>query len=479
MKQWTFLLPMLALCGTLQAQTQPASNMSLAMITAASQQNTAGEIASAGTTGLAQAASREESEELPDVLPAEPLDEDQLPEDAALPPVEESLEARARALEYGIPMPWGEERFEQYRCYYLSTQGRKVLASVLQKAAPFMDYIINKTQELGVPVEMAYLPVIESSYSPFAVSRSGATGIWQFMKNSIRGYGMTIDEWVDERRDFMKSTDGALAKLLDNYRTFGDWNLALAAYNAGSGAVARALKAAGGAADYWQLVQKGLLSRQATDYVPKFLAVASILRYPGLYGFEPHIPEPMRWEVIKLDRQVDIKLLAAKAEIPLEVIKLGNAELHYTVTPPSPSHPLKIPADKLEAVKAVLSNPDAPLVRYEIHKVREGETLTAISRKYGISIAMITKANPGLNPDRIRIGQTLMIPMSLQPLHGSTAAMTQASLQSELYTVQKGDTLYGLARRYGTTPQKIAELNGISMNSTLRIGQKLKVPSAQ
>lgn len=184
----------------------------------------------------------------------------------------------------------------------------------------------------------------------------------------------------------------------------------------------------------------------------------------------------IKWEAIPLDRQVDIKLLAAKAEIPLDTLKLGNAELHYTITPPENTHLLKIPADKSEQVKAILSDPSAPLVHYEIYKVKQGDTLTAISKRYGISISMIARVNTGLNPDRLRIGQILMIPLSLQPLQGSGSS--GGSAQTSTHTVQKGDTLYGLARRYGTTVQKLANLNGINLNSILRIGQKLKVPAA-
>lgn len=428
-------------------------------------------------------------EVLPDTAPEENLSmpEENLPTTEEYPPAPEenlpapdlsrlqpeapSLEEQAKNRSYDIPMPWGHELFEQYRQYYLSDEGRKILLATMQRAAPFMDYIQSKVTEYGVPQELAYLPVIESSFSPFAVSRSGATGIWQFMRNSIGGYGISITDWVDERRDFMKSTDAALKKLIDNYNDLKDWPLAIAAYNAGLGAVRRAVNVMGGDTDFWRIYEKGLVSKQAMDYVPKFLAVASILRYPELYGLE--LPSSsVKWETISLDRQVDIKLLAEKAEIPLDTLKLGNAELHYTITPPENSHLLKIPADKSEQVKAILSDPDAPLVHYEIYKVKAGDTLTAVSKRYGISISMIAKVNPGLDPDRLKIGQILMIPLSLQPLQSSSSVRTLT------YTVQKGDTLYGLARRYGTTAQTLTNLNGISLNSILRIGQKLKVPTA-
>lgn len=429
------------------------------------------------SAGASQPQTQSQSESA-DELPAEPIDESQQTPDLSQVPAEPlSIEDQAKNLQYDIPMPWGHDLFEKYRQYYLSDRGRKILLSTMEKAAPFMDYIQSKLTEYGVPKELAFLPVIESAFSPFAVSRSGATGIWQFMRNSIQGYGMTISDWVDDRRDFMKSTDAALSKLVDNYNDLKDWPLAIAAYNAGLGAVRRAVDANGGAADFWQIYDKGLVSKQAMDYVPKFLAVASILRYPDLYNLALP-PSSVKWDTISLDRQVDIKLLATKAEIPIDTMKLGNAELHYTITPPETDHILKIPVEKSDQVKAILSDPNAPLIRYEIYKVKEGDTLTAIAKRYGISISMIAKVNGGMNPDHLKIGQKLMIPLSLQPLNGSSGTSSRSNASTETHMVQKGDTLYSLARRYGTTAQKLAALNGISVDSILRIGQKLKVPAA-
>jgi membrane-bound lytic murein transglycosylase D len=469
---------LISLCTALSLASAKEAETAISL-SAVSQEVTGSSAPSEVSTGGSQTTTpspEERTIEAPEELPDAALEENlQTPDLSQLQPEELSIEEQAKNLQYGIPMPWGHELFEKYRQYYLSDGGRKILLATMQRAAPFMDYIQSKVAEYGVPQELAYLPVIESSFSPFAVSRSGATGIWQFMRNSIVGYGMSITEWVDDRRDFMKSTDAALNKLIDNYKDLKDWPLAIAAYNAGLGALRRAVNATGGDTDFWNIYEKGLVSRQALDYVPKFLAVASILLYPELYGLE--LPSSsIKWEAIPLDRQVDIKLLAAKAEIPLDTLKLGNAELHYTITPPENTHLLKIPADKSEQVKAILSDPNAPLVHYEIYKVKQGDTLTAISKRYGISISMIARVNTGLNPDRLRIGQILMIPLSLQPLQGSGSS--GGSAQTSTHTVQKGDTLYGLARRYGTTAQKLANLNGINLNSILRIGQKLKVPAA-
>ena len=131
-------------------------------------------------------------------------------------------------LEYDIEMPWGHEEFEELREFYLSAGGKKWLKAVMQRSLPYLAFVEEKIYELNLPRELLYLPIIESEYSPYAVSRSGATGIWQFMHNSITGYGLAINEWKDDRRDFMRSTTGALSKLRDNYEAFGRLVLAVA-----------------------------------------------------------------------------------------------------------------------------------------------------------------------------------------------------------------------------------------------------------
>lgn len=403
-------------------------------------------------------------------------------------------------LEYGLDMPWGNEAFEKYRQDYLSAGGRKWLQAVMEKSLVYIAYVDDRVRHYGLPLELAFLPVIESEYSPHAVSRSGATGLWQFMRNSIAGYGMKITDWVDERRDFMKSTDGALQKLADNYAALGDWPLALAAYNAGMGAVSRARKTSGDVAGYWELAEAGKLSREARSYVPKFLAVASILRYPALHGLPGEWGEPHSWETLRTDRQVDLALLSQRAGIPLAQLKSGNAELRYHITPPSASHVVKVPAEKAEAAKAVLDDKSQALVRYTIYKVKSGDTMSQIAARAGTPLSMILQANPGLKADKIRIGQTVLIPVldggsaktakapaksvSAKSSPSKSAPASKASDDDALefsssYTVRPGDTLWMISLKYDIQPDLLASANDLSLSSVLRIGQKLKVPMAR
>jgi len=385
-------------------------------------------------------------------------------------------------LQYDIPMPWGHEQFEELRASYMTSGGRKWLNAVMERALPYLAYVEEKIEEYGLPKELVYLPVIESEYSPYAVSRSGATGIWQFMRNSISGYGITISDWKDERKDFMKSTDAALQKLRDNYKVLGDWLLAIAAYNAGLGAVSRAVKSSTGESiDFWHLYDSKKLAREPLSYVPKFLAVASILRYPELHGLTDGWGEPRDWEALETNRQVDLQVLSERTGIPLEVLKQGNAELRYHVTPPTSTHMVKVPAESAEAARTVLSDTSTPLFKYDIYKVKSGDTLGVIAQRYHTPLDIIMQANPGIKADKIRIGQTLIIPHLGNETSASAAAGKADDAGREFsasYTIKKGDTLWEISLKFNVQPDELARQNGIGMNAVLRIGAKLKVPAA-
>jgi membrane-bound lytic murein transglycosylase D len=414
------------------------------------------------------------------------------PELAAQPP-----QACGAEEEYSIPMPWEEESFKELRDAYLSADGKSWLAAIMSRAEPYLPYIAERVRYYGLPDELAYLPVIESEYSPRAVSRSGASGLWQFMRNSIGGYGIHIDEWVDERRDFMKSTDAALGKLSDNYEYFGDWPLALAAYNAGLGSVSRAEKkalaqrasevkegkalpdlTAKGFVDFWELRRRGLLSKETRTYVPKFLAVASILRYSARNGLPVSWEDPQGWETVETQRAVDLVLLADAAKVPLSELKEGNAELRYTVTPPYSGYCIKVPAESASAVKTALSDPSLKLIRYYLHTVRSGDTLSAIAKHYGTPLNMITEANPGLRPSLLRIGKVIVVP-ALKEAGPMPSAPKPADSQLDFsgsYTVSRGDTLWSISLRYSIQPEALADKNGLSLSSVIHEGMKLRVP---
>lgn len=376
---------------------------------------------------------------------------------------------------YSFDFPYGEEVFEKFRAAYLTNGGKAWIEAVFERSKPYASYIYERIHYHGLPEELFFLPFIESEYSSKAVSKSGAVGLWQFMRNSIAGYGMKIDEWLDERRDFKKATDGALRKLKDNYARYGDWLLALAAYNSGAGAIDRAIKS-GGVKDYWSLRDKGLLSRETSSYIPKFLALVSVAKYGGRNEIKPSWTKALEWEDIKVSRPVDLGMLAELSSTALDLLKAGNSELNYGVTPPDGNYYLKVPRSSSEAVKQALDSNER-LVNVYIHTVGSGDTVSALARHYGVPVSLVTRMNPGLNPDLIRLGQRLAIPAFKETSpYKAEHADTGKLVFGASYTVVKGDTLWSISLKYGVQPEVLAEHNKMNLDSLLHEGMTLLVP---
>jgi len=232
---------------------------------------------------------------------------------------------------------------QQYIEQYSTVNGKRWLTTIIKRSEPYLAFIRAEIEQRNMPHEFIYLPVIESAYSPSAVSRAGAAGLWQFMANSIGPYGMKVTEWMDERRDFWKSTLGALNKLENEYKRVGSWELALAAYNAGLGTVLNGLKKYPGA-DYWALCKEKVFKKETVHYIPRLIAVSYILSNPRRYGIEPLWPEDPQWTRIPVSRPVDLALVAKHAGVPGADLKKANGELIYGITPPDPNYHIKAPA---------------------------------------------------------------------------------------------------------------------------------------
>jgi len=401
-------------------------------------------------------------------------------------PVGEYPESRNHAgpVLHSLPVP-ETPLLERYLRQYTSPSHRPWLEGIRERSRTYMDFILATAEELEVPWELAYLPAVESAFLPYAVSRSGAAGLWQFMTNSISPYDMRVDEWRDDRRDFRKATRGALEKLKYNRQVLGDWYLALAAYNCGLGRVQRTM-ASSGIRDYWELSEKGLLPRETIQYVPKFLALAHILGYPGRWNLPLDWELPPVWEAIPLTQALDLRILAAESGVPLEVLTGGNAELRYMITPPeSAKYELKVPAGYTDSIREVLARPGGRLIRFYIYRIGPGDTFYALSRHYGVSVGMIQKYNPGLNPSLLRIGQQVVIPAlkEVEPYQGRAAQEPRETvLPSEfrgVYAVVPGDSLWSISRKYGITPEELARNNGLSLNGILPAGRVLQVPGEE
>ncbi|MBN1836198.1 MAG: LysM peptidoglycan-binding domain-containing protein [Spirochaetales bacterium] len=386
---------------------------------------------------------------------------------------------RSSPAEFGLQVP-DHPSVRQWQARY-APQRAAELSVALARAHPYRRHIAARLQERGLPQELLFLPVLESHYRARAVSRSGAAGIWQIMTNTSAPLGLRRNLWLDERRDFWAATEGALRKLQENYQRFGSWPLALAAYNCGAGCLTRAMRA-GGSWDFWELRERGLLPRETAEYVPKFYALVQICAYPGRHGL-PSAPATAgsspRWVRVELDRSVELALLARACALPEELLVAANAELCFGITPP-PAHgyALKVPAEAEGRVRAVLRDPEIELLRYQLHTVVSGDTYYGLSRHYGVAVELIQSANPGVDPRRIRVGGLLKVPVVGNVVREPPAPRAVPVLAyTGRYTVQGGDTLWAISRRYGTTPELLAAANGRGLDELLRPGETLKVPA--
>ncbi len=326
--------------------------------------------------------------------------------DEPLPPVQghEGTEV------YSIPIP-DEDVIGSFVQGYLARQGTW-LQAVLDTSARYRPMIAAELAARGLPRELQFLPAVESGFQARAVSPQGATGLWQLMRNTASPYGLRMDLWLDERRDAWKATGASISKLAENRAYFGDWYLALAAYNCGVGQLSAIMRRNPGA-DYWALRRKGVLPRETASFVPEFLALSMIFSHPGRYGlvvgWDPPPPEP---RMVALDRCVDLRLLAHASGVPLADLVAANPELNFLVTPPaSYSYSLKVPEADADAVEQALAGTSMPLLEFRVHVVAKGDTLYGLSRLYGVSVEMIGEFNPRIDPRFLQIGARLLIPV--------------------------------------------------------------------
>lgn len=323
------------------------------------------------------------------------------------------------ALQYfgGLPVavtPKVESWMNHYR-----TTGREQFMRWLVRSQSHRDLVIPLLQKDGLPKELFFLAMIESGFSNTAYSRARASGTWQFMQATARSYGLTINHWVDERRDPIKSTMAASRYLKDLYEQFHDWYLAIAAYNAGPGKIRRAVRLSQ-SRDYWALAQTPYLSQETKEYVPKMLAAIIIASNPQAHGFsvvrneEDATPK----NTVDVKQPARLSEVASRLGLPSAVLKRWNPELVRDIIPP-PSraknnrpYPLRLPEQLVDKFKEI----EDSLTKLEIkdvlmHKVTHGETISSLARKYRVEIKQILSVNPDLKPSRLKIGREIAIPI--------------------------------------------------------------------
>lgn len=319
---------------------------------------------------------------------------------------------------------------------------------LMARAEPYLYHILNAVEQAGLPTELALLPAVESGFQAHVYSPSGAAGLWQFMPATAQMLGLQQDWWFDRRRTVRAATDAAIEYLnLLNRRFDGDWLYTLAAYNAGAGTVARAIRRArdaGTEPDYWTLD----LPAETDMYIPRLLALAAIVADPDAFGLDlPEIADRPYFTVVATAGQIDLNVAAELADIPVEDLLVLNAGHKRWASRPDGPHELLLPVEVADRfVHALADLPAENRLRWQRHRIRAGDSLIRIARQYGVTVEAIQRSN-GLTSARIRAGRDLLIPLS-DSVTFASARSTGHSRQRLRYRVRKGDSLYRIAQRF-------------------------------
>ncbi len=366
--------------------------------------------------------------------------------------------------------------------YFTKGGEKRFFIQSYQRAGKFRPMILKKLEAAGLPAELSWLPLIESGFKVKALSRARALGLWQFIPSTGYKFGLKRNQYIDERIDFEKSTDAAIAYLKELHSIFGDWSTVLAAYNCGEGRVLRVIRTQNinYLDDFWDLY--GRLPYETARYVPRFLAALHIIDNLDKYGLSDIQPDPpLAFETVEIQRQVHLKDMATPLGTTLSALKDLNPELRHSVLPPT-KYNLRVPVGKTDLLLAAidqvpLSGPPRPAYTY--HRVRRGETLSTIARRYHTSVKKIMWANNLKRSSYIVAGKKLKIPQRgmVVPRANISSTPTREAWNRK-HVVKSGDSLWIIAKRYGTTTQKIQEVNGLT-STRLRINQVLKVPSQE
>ena len=352
-----------------------------------------------------------------------------------------------------------------------------------ERSSRYMHYVVSAAQQRNMPTELALLPFIESAYDPFAYSRSGAAGLWQFVPQTATTFGLARNWWYDGRKDVVASTDAALTYLQFLHDKFNhDWLLAIAAYNCGEGTVQRAIDAnrsKGLATDFWHLN----LREETRSYVPRLIAFAKIVNAPHRYGINLYsIPDQAYFAAVDTQGQIDLTKAASLAAIEVdELYRLNPGLSHATVVPQAPQR-LLLPLNAVDRfTRELASLPVSERASWKHYDVAKGDTLASIARKFAIDAAALRKTN-NLGRGLLRPGQELLIPQgghsAVETAENAPAPVTtQTPFGSTqiFHTVQAGDNLRRLAQHYAVNIKDIQRWNGLGPDDSIKLGQKLNI----
>lgn len=354
---------------------------------------------------------------------------------------------------------------------------RDFMQESLHRGARYLPMVHSVFRQEGLPLDLAYLAIVESGFKNNALSRASARGMWQFMPATGREHGLEQNWFIDERSDPEKSTRAAAQYLKTLNRMFdGDWNLAMASYNAGPGRLQRAIRTSK-VNDYWKLTETSrYLPKETRNYVPMIMAAVIIAKNPTQYGFEPGQNSLLVYDRVTVPDALDLRTVAEWTGASIEDLRDLNPELRRTTTPVGP-HDLRVPLGTAPIVEARLAEASpAMFARFERHAVRSGETLAAVARRYKVTTNDLASANGLTTRSRLRAGQSLLIPRMVSPALASRPAEAPASgaATTLTYRVKSGDTLYGIARQFDTTVDDLKRWNALT-SSRIDVGDRLTI----
>jgi membrane-bound lytic murein transglycosylase D len=387
---------------------------------------------------------------------------------------------------YGLPTiePGNQPITNQIRWY---SNNQRHVNRVTTQCEPYLHYVVSELEANGLPLELALLPIIESSYDPSVTSPSNAAGIWQFIPQTGKNFGLKKNNWYDGRRDVIASTDAAIRYLKKLHAMFNnDWLLAIAAYNAGEGSVARAIqknKREGKPTDFWSLP----LSKQAQSYVPHLLALSKVIANPDQYDLSiNNISDTPYFVKINVASQINLAQAAKLANIDAGELKKLNSGFTSWLTHPTDSCEIIVPIADANAFTLQLESlPKLAIKQWQEHMVKKGETLNSIAKRYNVSTDTIATIN-SVKKSTLRVGQRLHIPLSAPitdpAIIEADELLALRKLQKEsgktsYYTVKSGDNLWNIAKAHDISRNTLAQLNNLSEASKLKPGQKLLVLS--
>ncbi len=383
-------------------------------------------------------------------------------------PVDPNLKARAeevsKNISHDLPLTVNDEVLS-FLNFFQTPRGKAIVETGLRRRGRYQEMIARVLREEGIPQDLIYLAQAESAFQPLALSRAGARGIWQFVAWRGNEYGLKHSWWVDERQDPEKATRAAAQHLRDLYGLFGDWYLAMAAYNCGPGNVQKGIERTG-YADFWELYRRNVLPRETKNYVPIILALTLIAKDAAHYGIHVDRDDPVPTDVVKPGRAIDLRLVAETIDVDVETLHQLNPSLLRLATPDDPSFELHLPAGTAEKFSAGIADiPPEKWVSWRRHKVAPGDTLTSIAKKYRVTPAAIASANSLEKGAELNAGDKLIIP--------ATQPVTEKSKLVQ-YRVRKGDTLGGIADRYSVSPEDVRKWNHLKAAKVSR-GMVLRI----